>query len=587
MLTDFGLAKETGNANNNRTLCGTSEYMAPEMLTRSGYGKAVDWWAIGILMYEMLNGSPPFQAECQKDLDRKIIQEKLKLPPHTSSVAHSLLKGLLEKDMTKRLGSTKSTMFTIGGVAALKSHEFFVDIDFKKLVRKELKPPIDISEGTISVDGTKDIGTGNFHEEFTGQQVSQSMIEDALSAGTSQQSSQQASPTTRSRTGSFDFYENFEYIDSSFSCSEERMQEFEVDLASKLVKLQKKQKHKEKIELERSIKQKEFEAAEKLRKEIEEKRLNDEKVAKEKREAAEREKKRIETEIIEYKRVQEERKEHWIIIEKKREEYKSELDRIQKKLKNLRKKLRDIIELEKKKESGGDEMKLSAEQMEKLSKKLEVKSEIENLEQLEKDHLSKPDVPPDIDTTIPKPDEDIEAVIEKNFRQGGSVDNDNTDRNSNSFDQSSSTPSSSTTWRDVTSPEAIIQNQNSSRSKLSTEGSECTKDCFENDDSKKEAPTSTPAVAEIKSKESAGKSAWSQGKVVGSGGLSSISNNSPWSRGNIGITTMAAGSTRATDSTNDSAKNADKSGSSVVDPISIEDDEWEVVPVKKKSPKKR
>ena len=319
MLTDFGLAKETGNGNNNRTLCGTSEYMAPEMLTRSGYGKAVDWWAIGILMYEMLSGSPPFQAEAQKDLDRKIMQEKLKLPTHASSTAHSLLKGLLEKDMTKRLGAMKSTMFAVGGVAALKKHEFFVGIDFNKLVKKEIPPPIDISEGTLRTDGTNEIGTGNFHEEFTGQQVSQSMIDDAISAGNSQQSSQQTSPSTRSRTGSFDFYENFEYVDSSFSCTEERIKEFEEDLASKLVKLQKKQKHKEKIEMERSIKQKELEAAEKRRKEIKEKLLNDERIAREKKEAAEREKQRVESEIAEYRRVQGKYKEHWLKIEKQRE----------------------------------------------------------------------------------------------------------------------------------------------------------------------------------------------------------------------------------------------------------------------------
>lgn len=55
-LTDFGLAKETNTDSGNRTLCGTSEYMAPEMLTRNGYGKYVDWWSFGALVYEMLIG---------------------------------------------------------------------------------------------------------------------------------------------------------------------------------------------------------------------------------------------------------------------------------------------------------------------------------------------------------------------------------------------------------------------------------------------------------------------------------------------------------------------------------------------------
>jgi serine/threonine protein kinase len=59
-LTDFGLAKETNTESGNRTLCGTSEYMAPEMLTRNGYGKYVDWWSFGALVYEMLVGDPPF-----------------------------------------------------------------------------------------------------------------------------------------------------------------------------------------------------------------------------------------------------------------------------------------------------------------------------------------------------------------------------------------------------------------------------------------------------------------------------------------------------------------------------------------------
>jgi p70 ribosomal S6 kinase len=101
-------------------------------------GKAVDWWAIGILLYEMLSGNPPFQADNQKDLDKKIMSEKLKLPTHASPAAHSILKGLLEKDMNKRLGSVKGNMFTIGGVSALKKHEFFEHMDWNALLKKKV-----------------------------------------------------------------------------------------------------------------------------------------------------------------------------------------------------------------------------------------------------------------------------------------------------------------------------------------------------------------------------------------------------------------------------------------------------------------
>ena len=81
-LTDFGLAKETNTDSGNRTLCGTSEYMAPEMLTRNGYGKCVDWWSFGALVYEMLCGNPPFVmkwGESAKDLDRKIMCDKVSM----------------------------------------------------------------------------------------------------------------------------------------------------------------------------------------------------------------------------------------------------------------------------------------------------------------------------------------------------------------------------------------------------------------------------------------------------------------------------------------------------------------------------
>ncbi|KAJ1442339.1 kinase-like domain-containing protein [Ochromonadaceae sp. CCMP2298] len=141
-ITDFGLAKEIGDGTTARTLCGTSEYMAPEMLTRNGYGRAVDWWSLGALAYEMLVGRPPFQGKSQKELDRKILSERAVVPSYLAPATHALLKGMLEKDMNKRLGSAKSTMFSIGGVTALKSHPFFEFLDWHALERLEVSPPL-------------------------------------------------------------------------------------------------------------------------------------------------------------------------------------------------------------------------------------------------------------------------------------------------------------------------------------------------------------------------------------------------------------------------------------------------------------
>jgi serine/threonine protein kinase len=154
-ITDFGLAKEIGNIGSSttttaRTLCGTSEYMAPEMLTRNGYGKAVDWWALGALCYEMMVGKPPFQGKTQKELDRKILSEKLSTPPYLSSSAHSLLRGMLDKDMNKRLGCAKSTMFSIGGITALKQHEFFAGLNWIALGNLQITPPIDLKKTDYS-----------------------------------------------------------------------------------------------------------------------------------------------------------------------------------------------------------------------------------------------------------------------------------------------------------------------------------------------------------------------------------------------------------------------------------------------------
>lgn len=107
-------------------VCGTYDYMAPEVL-RPGtmYGKAVDWWSVGCLLYEMTSGNPPFVSRDNKKLFDLIMKSKLKLPSFLSPDLHSLLKGLIERDVTKRLGATPTTFTQVGGVAKLKQHPFF------------------------------------------------------------------------------------------------------------------------------------------------------------------------------------------------------------------------------------------------------------------------------------------------------------------------------------------------------------------------------------------------------------------------------------------------------------------------------
>ncbi|XP_024391162.1 serine/threonine-protein kinase AtPK2/AtPK19 isoform X2 [Physcomitrium patens] len=94
MLTDFGLAKEVKEDSPSKSLCGTMEYMAPEIVQHKGHGKAADWWSVGILLYEMLTGEPPFANNNRQKLQEKIVKDKIKLPTYLTSDANNLLKGV-------------------------------------------------------------------------------------------------------------------------------------------------------------------------------------------------------------------------------------------------------------------------------------------------------------------------------------------------------------------------------------------------------------------------------------------------------------------------------------------------------------
>lgn len=159
-LTDFGLSKEgiQGNFSGAHSFCGTPEYLAPEILNRSGHGRAVDWWSLGALLYEMLTGLPPFYCRDRERLFDKIRNGQLNYPKYLSPMAKSLLCGLLERDPTKRLGTSENDATDI------KSHPFFQSIDWDKLYDGEIEPPW---KPTIS----DCLDTSQFDSEFTSMPI--------------------------------------------------------------------------------------------------------------------------------------------------------------------------------------------------------------------------------------------------------------------------------------------------------------------------------------------------------------------------------------------------------------------------------
>uniref|UniRef100_A0A914HX88 non-specific serine/threonine protein kinase n=1 Tax=Globodera rostochiensis TaxID=31243 RepID=A0A914HX88_GLORO len=119
-LTDFGLCKEAIEGDQKtHTFCGTIEYMAPEILMRTGHGKAVDWWSLGALTFDMLTGGPPFTAENRKRTIDKILKGRLTLPPYLSVEAKDLIKRLLKRHVDTRLGAGP------GDAEEIKQHVFF------------------------------------------------------------------------------------------------------------------------------------------------------------------------------------------------------------------------------------------------------------------------------------------------------------------------------------------------------------------------------------------------------------------------------------------------------------------------------
>lgn len=169
-LCDFGLCKldmkdedrtnsEDSFFENDVTLtsclafCGTPEYLAPELLLGQGYNKTVDWWTLGVLLYEMLTGLPPYYDENTNDMYRKILSEPLHFPgPEiVPPAAKDLLEKLLDRRPEHRLGAK--------GPSEIKAHQFFHSIDWRKLLQRKYDPTfrpnvVCIGLSFISADST-------------------------------------------------------------------------------------------------------------------------------------------------------------------------------------------------------------------------------------------------------------------------------------------------------------------------------------------------------------------------------------------------------------------------------------------------
>uniref|UniRef100_A0A8D0AQ60 protein kinase C n=1 Tax=Sander lucioperca TaxID=283035 RepID=A0A8D0AQ60_SANLU len=154
-IADFGLCKEgMGFGDRTSTFCGTPEFLAPEVLTDTSYTRAVDWWGLGVLIYEMLVGESPFPGDDEEEVFDSIVNDEVRYPRFLSTEAIGIMRRLLRRNPERRLGSGEKD------AEEVKKQPFFRNVDWEALLHRKVAPPF-----VPSIVGKEDVS--NFDEEFT------------------------------------------------------------------------------------------------------------------------------------------------------------------------------------------------------------------------------------------------------------------------------------------------------------------------------------------------------------------------------------------------------------------------------------